>query len=269
MPLVPVASTRLLTLINQANPNLPVPVAENNLYFGNARLQASSTDGVSSIVPTVGVLGSVYSGYEDFTYRRINLSTAYDQIPLMKSVGASTVYDMLDTINQFLGLNLTEQDVVDSPVATVQTGATVNINLQAKPGSLGYTGALILEFNRVRPQLTDVLRDQELDVLAYEVDPTLVKRDIAMQMWNVDMSPFNLQPLVGAGGIWKNSATIKAVIQEQFGYTDWPTATSQQVIDYATSKYPGSNTSFQRVIVQTGVVGAGYIGTALFHYNPL
>lgn len=268
MSFVPVASDRLLALINQANPQLPTPVTKSNLYLGGARLDPSASDGKSSIVPTVGVLGTVYHGYQDFKYQRINLSQAYDFIPVMQSVGASSLYGMLDIVNAFLGLNLTQQDVVDTNVATVAEGAAVNINIQTLPTSLGYTGSMILEFRRIRPLLSSVVRSTALNVQTYDsIDPTQGKRDIGMQMWNVDMSPFNPQTLVGAGGIWKNAATIKAAIQQQFGYTDWPTATSQQVIDYATSNYPGANTNFERVVIQKGVVGATYQGIALFHYN--
>lgn len=270
MPLVPDATTRLLAIINQANPNLPVPVASNNLYFGNARLTTNATDGATSTVPTVGVLGSVYGGYVDFTYKRLNLSTIYDEIPIMSGVGASTLYGMLGIVNQFLGLNMTENDVVDTDVATLQDGASVNINIQSKPGSLGYTGALVLQYNRVRPPLYSAVRNNELNVQTYDnIDPTLLKRDIGMMMWNVDMSPYGLASLVGSTKAWKNDATIAAIMKQQFNITDWPASVAKTLTDYATSQYTGANTAFERVIVQTGIVGSTYIGTALFHYNPI
>jgi len=275
MSFVPSASDRLLALINQQNPHLPVPVTKQNLYLGGARLEANATDNMSSVVPTVGVLGSVYTGYQDFHYKRINLSQAYDYNPVMASVGADSLYNMLDIVNQYLGLNLTQQDVVDTNVAYVADGAAVNINVQTKPTSLGYTGAFILEFRRIRPQMTAVIRNVSLNTLTHDIDPTLGKLDIAMQMWNVDFSPFYSSTTgmvnalaVSATGTWTNLAALKAAIQTQFGYTDWPTAAAGKVKDYATSAYPGANLNFQRVVVQTGVVGGTYAGTALFHYNP-
>jgi hypothetical protein len=274
MSFVPVASDRLLALINQANPHLPTPVTKSNLYLGGARLDPSASDGKSSIVPTVGVLGTVYHGYQDFKYQRINLTQAYDFIPVMQSVGANTLYNMLDIVNAYLGLNLTQQDVVDTNVAYVDQGAAVNINIQTKPTSLGYTGSMILEFRRIRPLLSAVVRKVSLNVQTYDnIDPTQNKLDIGMQMWNVDMSPFYSTTAsanalaVSASGTWSNLTLLKAAIQKQFGYTDWPTPAANTVTDYATSKYPGANTNFERVVVQKNVVGGTYVGTALFHYN--
>ncbi|BDD79843.1 hypothetical protein [Burkholderia phage FLC9] len=260
---------RLIALVNQANPHLPYPASKSNLYFGGARLAASSTDNMSSVVPVVGQLGSVYEGYRDFTYKRINLSTAYDQIPVMSSVGASTLYGMLDIVNAFLGLNLTQQDVVDTNVAYLEDGASVNINIQTLPTSRGYTGSMLLQFNRIRPFLTAVIRNVRLNVQTFNnVDPTIGKQDIGMVMWNVDMGPFLASLGVNSNGTWKNAAAVKAAMVQQFNYTDWPTAAAGTVTDYATAKYPGANTNFQRVVVQTKVVGSTYVGTALFHYNP-
>jgi hypothetical protein len=268
MSFVPNAHDRLLALINQANPSAPKPIDATDLYLGTARLDTSATDGISSVVPTVGMLGTVYTGYQDFKYKRLNLSTAYDFIPVMQSVGSTSLYNMLDIVNAFLGLNFTQADVVDTSVATVADGAAVNINIQTKPGSLGYVGSMVLEFRRIRPEMTAVLRNPILPVLTHEIDPSQHKLDVGMLMWNVDMSPYNLLNMVGANGAWKNPALIAFIMNQQFGFTDWPTAAVKTVADYATTQYPGANTTFQRVAVQTGVVGATYEGTALFHYNP-
>lgn len=259
---------RLIALINQANPHLPAPISESNIYLGGARLASNATDGMSSVVPTVGMLGTLYEGYQDFSYKRINLSKAYDQIPVMKSVGAGDLYSMLDIVNQFLGLNLTQQDVVNTDVAYIDSGAAVNINIQTLPTSLGYTGSMLLEFMRIRPLLSDAIFNPSLNVQTYDnVDPTQNKRDIGMQMWNVDFSPFLSSLGVLNNGTWSNPTAVKAAIQTQFGYTDWPTAAAGTVSTVATAKYPGANTSFDRVAVQTKVVGGTYVGTALFHYN--
>jgi hypothetical protein len=260
---------RLVALINQANPALPYPITEDNLYFGAARLASTSTDNMSSVVPTTAKLATVYEGYQDFTYKRMNLSTAYDMIPVMSSVGAGTLYGMLDIVNQFLGLNLTQQDVVDTNVAYLSDGSSVNINIQTLPGSLGYTGSMLLQFNRIRPLLTAVIRNVSLNVQTYDnIDPTLGKQDIGMLMWNVDFSPFQSILGVASNGTWKNPAAVKAAMNTMFGFTDWPTANAaKSVQDYATTAYPGANTSFDRVVVFTGVIGSTYIGNALFHYN--
>lgn len=260
---------RLVALINAQNPSLPIPITKKNLYFGRARLDPVSTDGVSSIVPTVGVLGTQYSDYADFHYKRINLSTAYDTVPAFYGVGADTLYGMLDDVNRFLGLNMTEQDVADVQIGYTAVGTITNITIQALPGSLAYTGSMVLEFHRQQPQLSQVIRQINLGVQTYDnVDPTKGKLDIGMLMWSVDFSPFLSTLKVLPNNTWKDFAGIQAIVKTEFGFNDWPAPPDQGVADYATVNYPGANTNFQRVAVQTGVVGSTYLGTGLFHYNP-
>lgn len=266
MSLLPGASPKdeLLSLINANNPSVPVPITDENLYFGNARLD---TDGVTSIVPTVATLGEQYTGYLDFRYQRINLSVVYDQRPVLKSVGDVSLYKMLSIVNQFLGLNLTEQDVVDTNIANVVAGASVNINVQTVPGSLGYTGAFVFQFFRERPDLTAAIRNFQLDILSYPADPTQNKLDLDSLMWNIDFSPFTAT-LAVTNNYWKNAAGVQQLMADEFDFDDWPLPVALGVTDYPTSAYPGANTNFQRVTVQKMVVGSTYIGNALFHYNP-
>lgn len=80
----------VLSQINAAN-NPMIPFTEENLFFGNPRLD---TDG-SSIVPIAGVLASDYADYSFVKYRRINLTTAFDSVPVVKAVSAETVHEML------------------------------------------------------------------------------------------------------------------------------------------------------------------------------
>jgi hypothetical protein len=253
----------LLALINAANPNLPVPVSADNLYFGNARLDS---DGVTAVLPTTAMLGREYRGYVDFRYKRINLSKVYDTRPQLTAVGGKTLYDMLDVVNRFLGLNLTTQDVLNTSVADVGSGEQVNINVQTVPGSYGYEGAMVIQFFRIRPFMNHVVVNAELSVLNHLVDATIAKKDLDMQMWNVDFSN-SVSVLAVQNNFWKSVAAVQALMAEEFGYADWPAPAVHGVTDYATKDYPGANLNFQRVAVQKNVVGSTYQGNALFHYN--
>jgi hypothetical protein len=253
----------LLSLINAANPSLPLPVTADNLYFGNPRLLS---DGITSVVPATGVLATPYKGYVDFQYRRTNLSTAYDTKPILQTVGASTLYGMLDVVNQFLGLNLTQNDVVDTNVATVGAGEQVNINVATLPSSLAYTGSFTITFIRLRPQMSAVIKTVELPVLTHLVNPANNKKDLDMLMWNIDFSN-SVSALKVTNNYWTSVAAVQALMAEEFGFTDWPAPQVGGVTDYATSAYPGANTKYQRVAVQKNATGVGYQGNALFHYN--
>jgi len=254
----------LLAAINAANPNLPVPMSADHLYFGHARLDA---DGVTAVVPTTAMLGGKYRGYVDFRYKRINLSKVFDTRPQLHAVGASTLHGMLDVVNRFLGLNLTPDDVIDTNVATVGSGEQVNINIQALASSLGYEGSMVVQFFRIRPFMNHVITNAELAVMNHFADATIAKKDLDMQMWNVDFSNSVAALKVTTGNYWASVPAVQALMAEEFGYTDWPAPQVKGVTDYATKDYPGANTKFQRVAVQKQVVGSTYQGNALFHYN--
>lgn len=253
----------LLAQANAAN-NLPFPVTEKNLYFGQAQ---DNGDGLGKVA-TVGMLGDVYTGYADLYFKRINLSGFYDDRPILRSPGALNLYAMLGMVNQYLGLNLTEDDVVNTDVADLAPGEQTNINVVAKPTSLGYTGSFVIRYYRIRQQLSAVVKNTELTVLNHLVDPSNGKRDLDMWMWNVDFSnDVTALKTNAANTTWANFQAVKDLVATQFGFTDWPAPEVDGVSDYATKDYPGSNPNYQRVVVQKNVVGQSYQGNALFHYN--
>lgn len=265
MALLPAApKDDLLAAINTANPNLPVVITADNLYFGNPRLDI---DGVTAVLPTTAMLGREYRGYVDFRYKRINLSKVYDIRPALHAVGANTLHGMLDVVNRFLGLNLTANDVVDTNIANVGAGEQVNINVDALSTSLGYEGGFVIQYFRIRPYMDKVVASVELGVLNHLVDPTLAKKDLDMQMWNIDFSNSLSALKVTTSNYWASVAAVQALMAEEFGYADFPAPAVKGVSDYATKDYPGANTNFQRVAVQKNVVGSTYQGNALFHYN--
>lgn len=264
MSLYPATPTEMvLSLINQQN-TLPTPLTEDNLYFGTAHLD---TDGVTSILPTTAQLGGEYEGYATFRYTRVNLSTAYDTLPVISDVGGPTLWSMLPIVNQVLGLNLTDEDVLDSNISYIGAGARVNVNVVAAPGSLGYTGQFAFLFLRQYINFPTAIPNTTLNTLQWLSDPTTDKVDVSMMMWDTDFSN-DVAAIKVSNSTWVSQPAVAQLMSDQFDITDWPAPQVNGVKDYATINYPGANTNFQRVVVQTGVVGSTYQGTALFHYNP-
>lgn len=253
----------VLSLIAQHN-TLPVPLTEDNLYFGAARFD---TDGATTLLPVTAMLGGQYEGYATLRYKRINLSKIYDVAPIISDVGGATLYSMLDIVNKNLGTSFTQADVLDSNVAFVGAGEQVNINVVALPASVGYSGQFFFRFIRLRVTFTNAVKHTALAALVYPGHPDLVdgKRNIAMMMWDHDFSA-DLASLKLRGSTWASQSAIATLMQD-FGIQDWPAPQVNGVTDYATKDYPGSNTNFQRVTVQKLVSGSTYAGDALFHYN--
>ena len=253
----------VLSLINQQN-TLPVPITEENLYFGAARF---APDGVTTILPVTAQLGGQYEGYANLTYKRLNLSQIYDVAPIISDVGGPTLYSMLDIVNRNLGMNFTQNDVTDTNVAYVGAGEQVNITVAALPGSVGYSGSFFFRFIRLRVTFSVAVKNTELNALVYPGHPDVTdsKVNVSMMMWDHDFSA-DLTSLKLNGNTWA-SQTAVANLMKDFGINDWPAPAVNGVTDYATSNYPGSNTNFQRVTVQKLVNGSTYAGDALFHYN--
>jgi len=258
------AQDTVLALINANNPDLPVPVTAGNLYFGNPSL---ASDGLTTVAPAVGNLSEQYEGYATFQYQRINLSVAYDTRPVLKTPGAPSLYRMLPLVNQFLGQNFTEDDILDVNVSAVIGGAQINIPVVASPGSLGYVGQFNIQFFRLRQELDAIITSVTLPVMLYPGEtPTADKVCLDMLLWNYDFSSDHATLAISGGGTWVNPTAVAERMLD-FDLTAWPTATAGTVKDYPTSAYPGANTAFQRVTVQSTVTGTGYEGNALFHYN--
>jgi hypothetical protein len=252
----------LLSLIN-GNNVLPVEITQDKIYFGMPRLDA---DGVTTVLPSTAMLGREYRGYVDFRYRRIDLSKAFDVRPEMHTVGSDTLHGMLDVVNQFLGLNLTPEDVVDANVAYVTGGEQVNINVSAASTSRGYVGSFVIRYFREQPQLSNVVKVASLPVMKHIADPAVSKVDLDMLMWRQDFTSY-IDTLKVRNNYWVNPTAVKAMMAVEYGFSDWPDPQVKGVADYATKDYPGANTKFARVAVQSAVVGSTYQGNALFHYN--
>lgn len=254
----------VLSLINQHN-TLPVPLTEENLYFGAARFD---TDGVTTILPVTAMLGGQYEGYQNFKYKRINLSQIFDVAPIVSDVGGPTLYSMLPAVNKILGMDFTEDDILDTDIATINAGEQTNISMVAKSSSIGYSGQFFFRYIRLRITFTDAVKSTALQTLVYPGHPDITKTNLSMMMWDFDFSAdVAAGTLSLRGNTWANQTAVATLMQE-FGISDWPAPVVNGVTDYATVDYPGANTAFQRVIVQKTVSGSSYAGDALFHYNP-
>jgi hypothetical protein len=255
----------VLSRINALNA-LPVPLTTDELYLGHPR---AAPDGINTIVPTTAQLGGDYVGYRDLTYKRINLTTLFDERPVIKALGAPTLVQMLPVINKWLGLDLTADDVIDAPLS-LGSGEQVNIQVKAQPNSYGYTGSFIIQYYRTRPYLVWVVRKMTaLDVLVPDTGAQTGKQSVTMALWNEDFTNYVADGTLkvnAANTYWANLTQMKALMDE-YGYANWPTPAINGVTDFATNKVPTANQNYDRVIIQKAVVGDTYAGDAYFHYN--
>lgn len=255
------AKTKVLELINAENAPA-IPFTEDNLYFGKPRLLE---DGITSVLPTTAMLGTEYAGYANLQYRRIDLRKAFDDRPILKTVGHATLHRMIPLINQWLGMDFTEDDIYDTNLSAIAGGSQINILVRATPKSIGYTGDFIIRFLRQRIFLAEVVTQRLVDELNHPIDPAMGKLSIQMALWNVDFTNDRTAIAVRNGG-WQNLTQLKAVMEAQ-GFPNWPTPAVNEVTDHSTKDIPNSNQNYNRVAIQRNVVVGNFIGDAYLHYN--
>lgn len=258
------AKETLVRLLNENNV-LPEALTVDGVVFGPARAISARPNGAE--ITLVPVIDSRYVGAVKVNYPRLNLTQAFGDVkPIITALGGSSLHSMLGTITEALGIDMLPEDVVDVKIDWLSTGGQVNIPIKAVPGSLGYVGSFLIQFNRLRPELDEFITNRDLPVFVHPVDPTLGKRSLSMETFGLDFTE-NLAGLGIRNGRWLNS-TYVADLMLSLGYPSWPGVTNQKLLySGSTANYAKANKNFDWVIVQPGIDQPLYKGDAYFHYN--
>lgn len=255
----------VIALINQANP-LPVSLTPGGLYYGHVKKLANG----NIEVPTTAMYDNdSYEGYSTFQYRRVNLNVAFQGIvPIVQDLGQTSLHRLLPTINKNLGINLMPRDIIDQPISWLGGNEQANFVFRAQPESLGYEGAFIVQFKRIRPLLSSIL-ERNAEVLTHPILVADGKQSLAMKTWGIDFTDDQAALVVNQGnGKWLDQVKFNAMIATH-GFTGWPTAAAKDVALYPTALLPTANQDFDFVAVQKNVVVGDFKGDAYFHYNRL
>ena len=259
------ARAALVSLINEQN-TLPVPLTERDLYHGKLKPVNGQVE-----LPTVTMFVSVYEGYARFVYGRVNLSQIFGtHRPTISAVGQNSLHAMLPMLSKAFGFTILPEDVYNVNITWLGGNEEVNIQIMARPESVGFEGSFVIKFIRVRPMLNTIVSMQNLDVLTHAWADQ-AKRSVDVLLWSVDFTGWiknELRTHYTDGRLWANMPGLQGVMN-QLGYAAWPQRTGPiaNLKVYATKDLPQANKDFTHVIVQKQVVGADYAGTAYFHYN--
>lgn len=254
----------LLALVNQANA-LPQPLVEGDLYFGKVKTLSDGSGRVE--IPAVTMYDSAYEGYVKFRYQRLNLTQAFGGTrPKLRDIGYPSLHQLLPVINKALGTTLGPEDVLNTDITWLNINEELNIQITASANSLGYEGAFIVTFTRVRPLLSKVVIQHSLDVQKHPTDPELAVKSLSMAMYSIDFSGNDTALRIYYTGIWYYIGLLRTLVAKH-GFTNWPQGSGGDVVAYATKNLPSANPAFTNVIVQKNVSIPGYQGDAYFHFN--
>mgnify|MGYP001201299130 FL=1 len=155
MPVIRNRADAVLAAAKKSNPTLPMTLTTTNCYvyrFGSF----SITKGFCTIR---GRYGSGLRNKVVVTYRKLDIATLIKSVtPRVYFSGAKTTADLLPAINDAFGLDLVASEIVDSPLSSDGTTATLKI---ANSSNL-YTGSVTLYVWAAKIGLPAVLTVRDL-----------------------------------------------------------------------------------------------------------
>jgi len=255
----------LVELIN-ANNVLPVPLEPGDLYYGIPK----SVAGGGTRLPVVTQFNNEdYEGYAVLNYKRLNLSIIFKEIrPVVEAIGQTSLTRLLPVINKATGLSLEPNDIVDQSIVWLGGNEQANLQFVIQPYSLAYEGRMVVQFIRLRPDITSAVVNRTLPILAFPDPIVSNKKSMSMATWGFDFTEDQSKlKLYGDG--WWFPQEVKAIMAQN-GFADYPVnvfGTGIGVTLHATTDVPGANTAYSHVIIQKNVVTPEFNGDAYFHFN--
>lgn len=255
----------LMDLIN-ANNAMPVPLEPGDLYFG---IPKAAPSGGTRLPIVTQFNNEDYEGYAVLNYKRLNLSLIFKEIrPVVEAVGQTSLVRLLPVINKATGLALSPDDIIDQSIVWLGGNEQANLQFVAQPNSLAYEGRLIIQFIRIRPQITTVVINKTLPVLKFPDAVVTNKKSLSMATWGFDYTDDQVKLKTYRQGWWYPQE-VKALMAQN-GFPNFPVnifGDNIGVTLHATKDVPGANTAFSHVVIQKNVVTPEFNGDAYFHFN--
>lgn len=151
----------LLDLINADNgKSLPLSA----VTFG---VPAEVTpDEIATTVVASATTGSGYKGSQTFTYNRVPLSFMNTNEPdLVIESEEASVHGLIPFLNTTFGIQLTADDIEDTPIEQQEPDVVKQLTITAKAGSLVWHGSVTLDITLPLVDLATLLTVTTLDGL--------------------------------------------------------------------------------------------------------
>lgn len=127
----------------------------NDFVFGTPEVASLPKSDINTKLLLTPKVTSAYINSREIFYRRITMQEIYESSQIEINVGARLLLsDVIDEINAYYGINLTDDDYVDQtlPQASSQNpGARLTVILQATADSVLFTGSAEIILNEPAP----------------------------------------------------------------------------------------------------------------------
>lgn len=258
----------LISLINLAN-SAETPIALEDVDV-SAPYEVNKDGCNTEVEVTVKPSYFPLRGKQTFRYNRLPISTVVKgDLELYMDPEMRNSYDMIPFLNQQLGIELTESDVINDPVVGEQH------TFRAASTSYRWNDMALVLLKQATP-LDEVILATELDGLKYP-DTQEPKGQASIYSYGVDCSHIASFLWVMAAGIDFDDTALavefnKVVPEVWVSVPEpapWNLRDSKCVYEGLTSRLPGANTDFQRVVsIELGALCTNFAGTLNLHYNP-
>lgn len=260
----------IIGLLNDAV-TFPSPLTSDDVFISPPKA-VSGPNPTMVEVKVIGLPDGPFEGAIPVRYQRMDLSAAFGDIrPRIEGASSGSLHALLPLLSEKLGIALYPEDILETDYSYIDQDEQINLQLKADPASLSYVGEGVIMFTRRRYQLSDVVVSANaLDVVRFPGDSNTGKAQVNMKTYSTDFTPYYSSVQRHKNyNLPANPTAQRQLMQQLFGWINWPYGWNIPLYDYATSEVPEANQDYDRVLVQSlaGATGITYEGTAYFHYN--
>ena len=121
---------------------------------------------IATIVVATAATGSGYKGSQIFTFNRVPLSFMNTNEPdLVLETEEASTHGLIPFLNTTFGIQLTTDDIEDTPITAAEPDVVSQLTITAKAGSLVWHGAVTLDYTLPLVDLVPLLTVATLDGL--------------------------------------------------------------------------------------------------------
>lgn len=234
---------------------------ETNIKFQEPVEEVSAD--YNTTVDVKGVVGKGYYGTVSIKYKRVDLADLGTQVEI-RSEKQLQPQDFCDLINSIADAFISVEDLQPFTIPTLEVGVVkAPVTIRANPGSVAWTGEVVILVTFGRSYLKDILARNTLQAITppgERYDAPAAWALLFYQDFTSFREALKIDPKTRT---YVDGLAIQA-ITSKLGIPNWALANP---VDYPTSAVSNSNQNFDRVVVQT-YTGTGMMyGPIYFHYN--
>lgn len=263
-----VALENLISLINSAN-SAETPISLEDVDVSVP--YEINTDGCDTeVVVTAKPDYLPLRGKQTFRYlRRAIGSVVKGDLELYLDPEMQTSYDLIPFLNQELGIQLTEDDVINDPIVD-----EIHL-LRAAPRSYEWKDTAIVLMKQAT-KLEEVITETGLEGLVYPDSQDPIGQAY-IYSYGVDCSRIKPFLSVMAAGVEFDDTALAVELNKTVPEVwvavstpaDWNLKDAQCVYEGPTSGLVGANPAFERVVsIELSELCSNFAGTLNLHYNP-